>query len=505
MGGLKTGITGLLFSVVLSGMLLTDVIVLSFWQHERVMLRYQTLFAMLDGLVAVKSPRAVVMPPELPLHGYQKDSKVLFCLIPDSEAFVPGEAQSALCAAARSSRDASCSGPCRWNFRFADAVPGPASTWLAAGIASSKGQDTGALLVALTRKPGFFQLLRSSQNYVLAYILLNALILSIMAFFRLQRRLFTPLERLRQQADSFRIVEFPLFLQEYQHLGLIGELNLSLNDMIQRIKRDQESLQQMVVNLEENNRVLRENQAAMIRTEKLAATGRLAAGLAHEIGNPLGVVQGYLELLQITDCSPDERQQYCANALRETKRMDTLITTLLQTARSSPIAGERLDMHRLLGDYVEALRPQAVFKGIALRLRLEAEQPEVLASEDSIRQVVLNALFNAADAIRASGAAKGLIELSSQQVKRDGQTWFELCVSDSGCGLAPEHASKIFDPFFSTKAPGAGTGLGLSVSLTLVEAMGGSMRAQNNEEGGMGLYILLPQDQRKTDMKDVPQ
>ena len=96
------------------------------------------------------------------------------------------------------------------------------------------------------------------------------------------------------------------------------------------------------------------------------------------------------------------------------------------------------------------------------------------------------------DAIRATAADSGSIEIGTRNVEREGRNWLDICVADSGPGLAPEHAGKIFDPFFSTKAPGAGTGLGLSVSLSLVEAMGGSMAAENREQGGMALHITLP-------------
>ena len=239
----------------------------------------------------------------------------------------------------------------------------------------------------------------------------------------------------------------------------------------------------------------------MIRTEKLAATGRLAAGLAHEVGNPLGVVQGYLELMQMPGCSASERVEYCTHALRETARMHTLISTLMQTARSQPSEVEQLDMHGVIIDFVQAMRPQGQLKGIELRLCLEAENAMVTGAADKMRQVLLNGLLNAVDAIRATAAQGGLIELRTRQIARDNLFWFEICITDTGCGLAPEHAGKIFDPFFSTKEPGAGTGLGLAVSLSLVESMGGSMYALNREGGGMALRILLPQEEAEKGRK----
>ena len=115
------------------------------------------------------------------------------------------------------------------------------------------------------------------------------------------------------------------------------------------------------------------------------------------------------------------------------------------------------------------------------------------SNSNFIRQVLLNALLNAADAIRATaGEAGGVIVVSTCQVRVDEAPWLDLCIADSGCGLAPEHADKIFDFFFTTKKPGTGTGLGLPVSLALVEGMGGRMEAVNGEHGGMELHIHLP-------------
>ena len=128
-------------------------------------------------------------------------------------------------------------------------------------------------------------------------------------------------------------------------------------------------------------------------------------------------------------------------------------------------SSELLDLNRLLAHFVEALRPQAMFRGIALNLRLEAKDARVSAEGDAIRQVLLNALLNAADAIRTTaGEAGGVIVVSTCQVWVDEAPCLDLCIADSGCGLAPEHADKIFDFFFTTKKPGTGTGLGLSVS-----------------------------------------
>ena len=338
------------------------------------------------------------------------------------------------------------------------------------------------------------------QPLIAIYIAVNALIFSLLFFFRFSAQVSRPMQALTataQQPHDHIQLAFP----EGAALGELHQLSFSLNQMLRRLERDRSRLEAATAELARKNAELLRNQQEMIRTEKLAATGRLAAGLAHEIGNPLGVVQGYLELMQMPDCSASERVEYCTHALRETARMHTLISTLMQTARSQPSEVEQLDMHGVIIDFVQAMRPQGQLKGIELRLCLEAENAMVAGAADKVRQVLLNGLLNAVDAIRATAAQGGLIELRTRQIARDSLFWFEICITDTGCGLAPEHAGKIFDPFFSTKEPGAGTGLGLAVSLSLVESMGGSMYALNREGGGMALRILLPQEEAEKGRK----
>ena len=329
------------------------------------------------------------------------------------------------------------------------------------------------------------------QPLIAVYIVVNALIFSLLFFFRFNAKISRPLNELAAVAQQHQDHNQPAFPEDF-HLGELHQLSFSLNQMLRRLERDRAALQEAAKELADKNKQLLASQEEMIRTEKLAATGRLAAGLAHEIGNPLGVVQGYLELLQIEDCTAAERMDYSAKALQETRRIHALISNLLQTARNKPGTGERLDINVLLHDYIHALKPQPMLKGIEVSLRLEAEHAEVFVSADAVQQVLLNGLLNAIDAIRATEAGQGSIELSTRQLEKDACPWLDLCIADTGCGLAAQDAGKIFDPFFSTKEPGAGTGLGLSVSLALMEAAGGSMYAVNRDGGGMELHLLLP-------------
>ena len=362
------------------------------------------------------------------------------------------------------------------------------------------GNGLPGRLVAVEREgtPTLFQQMLRLQGFVLTYIALYALVLTALAYFSALRRIQRPLEQLAATAESAGDQDTPF--PEQQQLGELRRLSFNLNRMLRRLEQDRVALKAAAAELEQKNAELLANREEMIRTEKLAATGRLAAGMAHEIGNPLGVVQGYLELMRMGTCSPEEREEYIDHALQETRRIHRLISAMLQTVRGR--AGrdapslERLDLPVFLEHFVADMRPQTLFKHIELRLvpveETAVESAPVFASADALRQVLLNAFLNAADAIHSARESGGRIEAGVFRIKEDGKPRFDIRIADNGCGLAPEHAGKIFEQFFTTKAPGAGTGLGLSVSLALVEGMGGALKAENREEGGMILHILLP-------------
>ena len=146
----------------------------------------------------------------------------------------------------------------------------------------------------------------------------------------------------------------------------------------------------------------------------------------------------------------------------------------------------------MLDDFTETLAGQPLLKGITLELLAESPQLYIEADEDKIRQVLLNGVINAVDAIHAKGGGGGRIELQICQLEEGDHLFCDVVLTDNGCGLPEKYTGKIFDPFFTTKEPGAGTGLGLSVSLALMESMKGSLRVENREGGGVSLHLLFP-------------
>ena len=331
------------------------------------------------------------------------------------------------------------------------------------------------------------------QSQILVYIVVNTLILVALGFLRFYKQIVRPLDRLIDVADHYQESAQLVFAGAPQ-TNELAQLSTSLNTMVQRIERDRDTLKATVAALAEKNQQLQHNQKEMVRTEKLASVGRMAAGLAHEIGNPLGVAQGYLQLVSMAGCKEEERLDYANRALAELQRVDGLIRQLLDFARTSKSEPQPFDAHAMLSELVEALRVQPFLENIALELHLVSNQYLVIADKEHLRQVLLNCLMNAADAIKAvAGKADGRIVVRTQdEAEEDGRSALCIDLSDNGEGIEPALLDAVFDPFFTTKEPGAGTGLGLAVSLSLMEAMGGRMHLQSTRGEGTTVMLFLP-------------
>ena len=239
----------------------------------------------------------------------------------------------------------------------------------------------------------------TSQPHILMYVFINALILTVIGFFRISRQVIRPLIGLINLADNYQAQDVVLFASQSQS-NEIRQLTISLNSVVQRIEHDKTVLKQTIEELARKNRQLQENQQEMVLAEKLASVGRLAAGLAHEIGNPLGVAQGYLQLLGMDGNGKDECSEYVCRALKELERVDGLIRQLLDYARTSKGEPKQFDVHELIFDLVETFRVQPFLEGIRLDHNLQVENSIVFADREQLRQVLLNCLSNAVDSIK---------------------------------------------------------------------------------------------------------
>jgi signal transduction histidine kinase len=362
----------------------------------------------------------------------------------------------------------------------------------------SRGGDGIAGTGLVMKLDGTYRKLRRSQQVLLIYIFANTIILTLFGLSALSKFIVKPLNRLVHRADEYREDDEMFFLYEKDR-GEFSKLSGALNRMLKRIAEDKEKLHSTVQSLELANVELEHAQKDIIRAEKMASVGRLSSGIAHEIGNPIGIVLGYLELLKQKDIPEGERNEFISRAENEINRINTIIRQLLDFSKSSETGLEPVSVHGIIEEIVNVFKVQPVMKTIELKTFLSADNDMVLADSGQLRQVFLNLLINAADAISSGeNRTDGRIDVTSriqteiQTAAGSPRTLFVATIIDNGPGISQEHIDNIFDPFYTTKAPGKGTGLGLWVSLFVVEGLGGTIDAASEETGGTRITLCLP-------------
>lgn len=317
------------------------------------------------------------------------------------------------------------------------------------------------------------------------YVGLTAAVILLLTYVLLTRLIVRPLAALTRASE--RVAAGKETQVPIEGTAELARLAVSFNDMQKQLLRDREELRARLEDLEATTTELRATQRSLVRSEKLASVGRLAAGIAHEIGNPLSAIQGLLELVEGGDLDAQTEREFLARVRKETERIHRIIRDLLDFARSEPTAhevGATCDLAEVVEDAVRLVGPQADLRQITLERRFDPDVPRAVGSPARLAQVVLNLLLNAADAIDGEGAIR--LEVGGE----DG--WVTLVVHDSGPGIPEEILDHLFEPFVTTKPAGEGTGLGLAVCHTLVEQLGGTLRAENPPEGGARFTVRLP-------------
>ena len=257
-------------------------------------------------------------------------------------------------------------------------------------------------------------------------------------------------------------------------------------------------------------------QSQLVRSEKLASIGRLAAGVAHEVGNPLGAVGTYVEVLRRRGVD----QEVTEGMAREVERLDRIVRSLLDYARPQEDPLVPVDPARIARGAYELLRAQGAFRNVRADLDVGLHVPEILGRAHVLEQTLVNLLLNAVDATPPDGsiiigARRWAYEPGESQPKRSsdpsyvafprvverrparvefaaGQPGTLLFVADSGPGVAREDRDKVFEPFYTTKEPGCGTGLGLAIVARSVHEMGGVVWVDSAREGGAAFKMFFP-------------
>lgn len=325
------------------------------------------------------------------------------------------------------------------------------------------------------------------RSLFLFYLGLTAATVLLLTYVLLTYFIVRPVDRLRLASE--RLASGRLLTSvPVQGAAEVARLAATFNEMAAQLRQDRASLQDRLEELERTTSELTAAQEQLIRSARLAAVGRLSAGIAHEIGNPLAAIRGLLDLMQMGDLDREEEKEFVGRIQRETERIHHTIRDLLDFARNEPTQTGRVessaDLSEVVSDTVKLIDRQNRFREIDLAVDLDQQLPRVRGDHERLRQLLLNLLFNAADAL----GGKGRIEVRA--ANSDGMV--RLTVVDDGPGIDGEIIGQVFDPFVTTKAPGQGTGLGLAVCHTIVEQLGGSIEAENREQGGAAFEVRLP-------------
>jgi two-component system, NtrC family, sensor histidine kinase PilS len=259
---------------------------------------------------------------------------------------------------------------------------------------------------------------------------------------------------------------------------------LALGVSVSPLRDDRDGVVGRVINFQDLTE-LRKMEQKMRRAERLASIGELAAGIAHEIRNPLASISGSVELLRQAPQVTDEDKALMAIVTREIERLDALISDVLEFTNPRPRQVVRVDLAILVGETLAVFKQDPAVGAAVVEVEVAPAAQTLVVDSDpgKLRQVLWNLLRNAADAVAAGGSAIRVV------LRRDGDRGV-LEVADDGPGIPPEVLPRIFDPFFSTKK--RGTGLGLATSYSIVEEHGGSLEAEPVAPHGTRFVLRLP-------------
>ncbi|MBX3251373.1 MAG: HAMP domain-containing histidine kinase [Myxococcales bacterium] len=351
------------------------------------------------------------------------------------------------------------------------------------------------------RAPG--EELPTRSNLLLLYVVFTGCVILLLTYLVLTFLMVRPIEAVTRASERVAAGNLSVSLPA-RGAAEVARLASSFNEMAAQIRRDRGALEARLAELERTTRELEAAQEQVVRGARLASVGRLAAGLAHEIGNPLAAILGLVELARDDDVEEVDRAELLRRIQHETERIHGILRDLLDFARQGrepQDAAAQADLAEVVSDAAALVAPEAKGK-LKIERALDATPP-VVGSADRLVQVVLNLLLNAKDAMGGEGRVRVSARLEG------GEAW--LAIEDEGPGVAPEVLDRLFEPFVTTKPVGQGTGLGLAVSHTIVEQLGGRITVENLPERGARFVVHLPLasprpgDRRESEPDDTPE
>jgi two-component system, NtrC family, sensor kinase len=320
------------------------------------------------------------------------------------------------------------------------------------------------VLVSSSLEPG-------PRNVVIAVAAAGAFVICAAVIVVFSITIRRPMLELQEKIARVRLGDMDVSVSFAGRNDEIGDLGRDFNDMVQQLKSSREEIQSL-------------HQNQMSRAEHFATLGELAAGLAHEIRNPLAGIAGVLDIVgrDLPEHSP--ARSVLSDAKQEAVQINRILTDLLETARPKPPQFRAADLTGTVEHAVMFARQQAVTRRIAVELELKQTVPTIEHDPHQINQVLLNILLNAIQSMDKPGIIRVILDIDDQDDRA------LIIVADQGKGIAPENLPSIFRPFFTTK--GHGTGLGLSLAKRMVEAHGGTITVTSELGKGTQFLISIP-------------
>jgi two-component system NtrC family sensor kinase len=359
-------------------------------------------------------------------------------------------------------------------------------------IIDLEGKVVGSLYAGMSEKP--YLRIQHQLNLIYSWVLVFGTLTGIALSWQMGSRLARPIRKLenlvRQVAAGEREVQI-----EVETRDEIGDLAGQFNKMTRALIRQEEEIRELNRGLEqkvrertaelvEKNLLLLKTREELVRAEKLAAVGELAAGVAHEINNPMAIIRGNAELLQMAIPPDDPSHEEVEIITRQVGRVERIVSSLLKFARQGAKQDGSVDIGLLLDEVLGQLGHQVPLTGIAIRKDYCRELSLLPGDSDQLRQVFTNLLLNAVQAMAGGGTltVATLTDITAGACS--------VAISDTGHGVAPENLTQLFNPFFTTKA--GGTGLGLSVSYGIVKEHGGRIEVASQPGNGAVFTVALP-------------
>jgi len=365
-------------------------------------------------------------------------------------------------------------------------------------IVDSRNERIGMLYVGFLEKP-----FSATKQITIATVIgtfLVVTILSVPLFLRWAGSIFRPLERMAETIDTVEAGDLDARTRIPDRGDEISQVASHLDDLLDRLKeRDRQlrlwndqlnaRVKERTAELEEVNRQLESATKQLVMSEKLAAIGEITAGVAHEMNNPIAVIQGNLEVLRsLMGEKAKEGETEFRLIDEQTERMNQIVGKLLQFARPEEFsgAGEGAWTSEAFGDCLTLVRHMIKKHEIEV-VRDENSERLVAIPRTELQQILVNLMVNAIHAMPDGG----VLTLRSSDAERDGVEGVEITVGDTGTGMSEAIAARIFDPFYTTKR-GTGTGLGLSITHMLVTEAGGTVTLATDEGKGTVFHLWLP-------------